>query len=262
MIEINQHVEGLSLKKEPPIVWHSFPLKSPFLKLTNLDIFKADPKLFFHSRVALQERLCQEEQQNPQDSSLVADLKVALQYVEEEHGSNLATLERLLPSNEITWGLIWALFAPNMMMYHFHEFTEQAQILLVRNLKKSFKSDGTPYWHVDCDMIADDGLRFGFTKNLGLASRPEKEYDLIIDFYEGVRKIQDLTVYPLQYAEDDTAIRSNLLHRGKRYVEMTGHTYQETSGPAMRENMNSNFETKRLKFTVCIMIIHDPINDL
>ena len=239
-----------------------FPLEKSLFEAYNLDIFKADPKLFFHSRVALQERLCQEEQQNPQNISSVADLKVALQYVEEEHGSNLASLERLLLSNEITWGLIWALFAPNTVMYHFHEFTEQAQILSVRNIKKLFRTSGTPYWHVDCDMIADDGLRFGLTKNLCLASRPEEEYDLEIDFYEGARKIRDLIVYPLQYAEDHTAIRSNLLNRGKRYVEMTGHTYQEASGPAMRENMNSDFRIKRLKFTVCIIIIHDPVNNL
>lgn len=147
LIEMNADVEGLSLKKEPPF---------------------ADPPLFFHSRFALHERLAQEEKNGNPDAALIADLQTALQYVEEQHGSNIASLGNLLPAGEITWSLLWALFTPNCMMYHFHQFTEQAQVLLMRRIRTKYRKDGTPYWHVMCDMIADDGLKFGYTKDLGI----------------------------------------------------------------------------------------------
>ncbi|KAL2037820.1 hypothetical protein N7G274_009545 [Stereocaulon virgatum] len=228
LIELNKDVEGLSLKKEPPL---------------------ADPSLFFHSRSALKDRLSQEESRESPDSSIIADVTVALQYVEEEHGSNIASLERMLPDNEITWKLLWALFTPNTMMYHFHEFTEQPQILLMRSMKVKYRRDGSPYWLILCDMIADDGLKFGYTKTLGIASKPTDYTDLEIDQFDGARKIQDLLVYPLTYAPNSAQIKADVIARGQKYVRMVGHTFWETSGPALKEIINERYEVDRSKFT-------------
>ena len=211
---------------------------------------KADPSLFFYSRAGLKDTLTQEEKEENPDPSLVADLKVALQYVEEEHGNNIASLENMLPDNEITWKLLWALFKPNTMMYHFHEYTEQAQVLQMRTMKVKYRRDNTPYWVISCDMIADDGLKFGYTKVLGIASRPVEYQELEIDEFDGARKIQDLIVYPLKFAHDPEKIRSDLIERGKKYVQMVGHTFWETSGPALREIINDKFQIERTKFNV------------
>ena len=155
----------------------------------------------------------------------------------------------MLPANEITWSLLWALFTPNCMMYHFHQYTEQPQVLLMRRIRQRYRKDGTPYWHVMCDMIADDGLKFGYTKDLGIASRPDLNADLEIDQYDGARRIQDLIVYPLEYAANPAQIRKDLVERGKKYARMIGNTYWETSGPAMRETMNDRYEVNRFKFS-------------
>lgn len=155
-----------------------------------------------------------------------------------------------MPAKEITWGLLWALFTPNTLMYHFNEFTEQGQVLRMRSMKARFRQDHTPYWQINCEMIADDGIKFGYTKCLGLAQRPDKFTDLEIDEFDGARKIQDLVVYPLQYAENAMTIRSEAISRGKRYAGMKDHSYWETSGPALRETVNDRWESKRAKFSV------------
>jgi hypothetical protein len=183
---------------------------------------------------------------------------VALQYVEEEHGSNIASLERMLPDNEITWRLLWALFIPNTMMYHFHEFTEQPQILLMRSMKVKYRRDGTPYWLISCDMIADDGLKFGYTKTLGIASKPTNYTDLEIDQFDGARKTQDLIVYPLAYAPNSAQIKADVIARGQKYVRMVGHTFWETSGPALKEIINERYEVDRSKFSVSHRILFKP----
>ena len=210
---------------------------------------QADPALFFHSRFALKDRLSLEEKKEDADASLIADLSVALQYVEEQHGSNITSLGNLLPAKEITWSLLWALFTPNCMMYHFHYYTEQPQVLIMRRIRQRYRKDGTPFWHVMCDMIADDGLKFGYTKDLGIASRPDLNSDLEIDQYDGARSIQDLIVYPLEYAPNPAQIRKDVIERGKKYARMIGNTYWETSGPAMRETMNDRYEVNRSRFS-------------
>lgn len=206
--------------------------------------------MFFHSRFGLRERLSQEEEQEPPDTALIADISTALQYVDEKHGNNIASLKNLIPSKGITWGLLWALYTPNTMMYHFNEFTEQVQVLRMRSMKVRFRKDSTPYWQINCDMIADDGVKFGYSRKLGLAQRPDLFTDLEIDEFDGSRNIQDLVVYPLQYAEDEMTIRSAAILRGRKYANMKDHSYWETSGPALRETMNDRWESKRSKFTV------------
>lgn len=182
------------------------------------------------------------------------DLATALQYIEEHHGANIASVENMTAHNEITWELLWALLTPQTMMYHYHQFTEQHQVLIMRRLKVRYRKDSTPYWHIMCDMIADDGLKFGYTKDLGITSRPDLYADLEIDQYEGVKKIQDLLVYPLKFARDPENIRLDLIERGKKYVRMVGHSYWETSGPAMKETMNDRYEVNRSKFSVsCVL---------
>ena len=133
-------------------------------------------------------------------------------------------------------------------MYHFHQYTEQHQVLLMRRIRQRYRKDGTPYWHIMCDMIADDGLKFGYTKDLGIASRPDLYADLEIDQYDGARRIQDLIVYPLEYASNSQQIRKDAIERGKKYARMIGNTYWETNGPAMRETMNDRYEVNRFKF--------------
>lgn len=206
--------------------------------------------MFFHSRFGLRERLSQEEEQESPDTALIADLSTALQYVDEKHGNNVASMKNLIPTKKITWGLLWALYTPNTMMYHFNEFTEQIQVLRMRSMKVKFRKDSTPYWQIKCDMIADDGVKFGYTRKLGLAQRPDLFTDLEIDEFDGARNIQDLVVYPLQYAENEVAIRSPAISRGKKYASMKNHSYWETSGPALRETLNDRWESKRSKFSV------------
>ena len=101
-----------------------------------------------------------------------------------------------------------------------------------------------------CDMIADDGLKFGYTKDLGISSKPHKFFDLEIDKYEGGMKIQDLIVYPLELVENPARVREELVERGRKYVRMIGHSYWETSGSAMREIINDRYEIDRSKFSV------------
>ncbi len=207
--------------------------------------------MFFYSRHSLKTKTQQEEAVKEPDTSLLADLTVALQYVEEEHGSNIKSLESLLLSNQITWPLLWALFKPNARVYHFHQYTEEHMIMRMRTSKIRFRQNGARYWHLACDIIADDGLKFGYTKDSSITNRPDSHYDIEIDEFDGALRIQDLVVYPLDFAQNPAQIKSEAIKRGKKYVRMTEGSYFETTGPAVRETMNDRYEVKRFSFQVC-----------
>ncbi|TVY84619.1 putative AAA domain-containing protein [Lachnellula suecica] len=222
LIDCNDDVEGLGLNQNPP---------------------SAEPGLFYHSRQALIDRLAQEQEKesSAQEEILVADLKTALLFTEEEHGSAIADISTLLPAQECTWDLLWALFKPSSLVFHFHKYTQQPSLLLFRCMRKKTHQDGTIYWGVDCDVIADSGVRFG------LARYPE---NIEIDQFEGARKIRDLYVVPLQFMEGESELRSFLGERGRRYVALK-KSYWEVSGLAVREERNPNlaWATKRFSFS-------------
>lgn len=146
---------------------------------------------------------------------------------------------------EITWDLLWTLFSPNTMIYNDDEITEQPQAFLFRGMEEKWTQAGTRYWFIRADFVADSGQKFGY------ASHP-KGFE--IHEYEGARKIRDLVIYPLRFYENEAALRKELIERGKKYSRLSTPTIWETSGPAMTEERNSNWETRPFKFTVCFRL--------
>uniref|UniRef100_A0A0W0F8F3 AAA+ ATPase domain-containing protein n=1 Tax=Moniliophthora roreri TaxID=221103 RepID=A0A0W0F8F3_MONRR len=227
LAEINKDVEGLTLTRNPPV---------------------ANPELFFHSFFGLQERLEREESQASPDQGLINDLKVAIQYVHEDHTDNINNFERLLAHQEITYELLWALFKPNALVYRFHALTEQMQILLARTVEYRMRpQDKSKYAAIACDIISNDGNNFGHAREI-----------LEIDLYLGARRIQDLPVFPLEHHPSKEALREHAIQRGKKFAQMEQHSYHEISGQAMRETMNENFKVKRMKFNTYERVMIDP----
>lgn len=74
-------------------------------------------------------------------------------------------MKTLLAREQITWELIWALFTPNSLAYHYHELTQQVQLLRFRKVTKRYDPKMKIwYWLFDCDMIVFDGDKFGLTR--------------------------------------------------------------------------------------------------
>ncbi|KAJ0272385.1 hypothetical protein CBS470a_012726 [Colletotrichum nupharicola] len=206
MRQINSDVDDISLKSNPPVV----PLE-----------------LFYHNRAALQEQLDKARISEPKDDELITDLVDTLKFAEEDHATNIANLEPLLAAGEITWELLWAIFAPNVLIYRYHRLVEQDQILQLRSIKQFKRRDKTRVWCLDCRIVADDGVKFG------LASEP---FAMLIDEFTGARKIADLRIFPLKYHKNKEEICAKALVRGRRFAGLHEPRVMETSGPAMFEN--------------------------
>ncbi|KKK13016.1 hypothetical protein P175DRAFT_0492393 [Aspergillus ochraceoroseus IBT 24754] len=200
----------------------------------------ADPVLFYHSRFGLKSALEAEKAKDHPNEILVNDLTVALTYIEEDHGKNIASMDSLLSRGEITWGLLWALFTPGCLVYHYHQLTQQNQVLRFRQARKTRRpKDFVFYWNIMCDIIMFDGIKLGYAK--------VEHFD--IDEYPGARKINDLNIFPLDFAKNKDAIYTHAVERGKRYCGIRDKSYLECDGPAMREILNKDLAPKQFTFS-------------
>jgi hypothetical protein len=190
-----------------------------------MQLRQAESKLFFHSHAALKARLDEEQARALPDTGLVEDLATALQFVAEDYGEIIADFTRLVSSGEITFDLLWALFTPNTLVYHYHEYTDQHQLLCVRGVYLDQRKNKSWYLTVVCDVVSHDGKAFGMARDSSLE----------IDEYKGARKIQDLRVYPWKYNLNANAIFDRAVCRGKKFAQMAAYSYHEISGMAMKE---------------------------
>ena len=185
----------------------------------------------------------------PQDQDLVADLEVAAKFAEEEFQVTTTNLEALISAGDITWNLIWAIFSPNVLLYRHHPLVEEHQVLKLRTITECSNLDKSKYWMLNSHIVADDGLKFG------LAYEP---FSMIIDEFDGARKITDLHVYPLKYHVNHAQISADALTRGRRFATLAEPRVMEVSGPAMSEKRDANYRAHPYKFHTHGRAIIDP----
>lgn len=215
LCEINESVQRTKLKRSPPV---------------------ADPQLLYHSLPGLEKRFAEEEIKESPDPKAIDHLQEIIKFTKEEQAGDIASLATLLPAGEITWNLLWALFKPNTLAYHFHQLTEQDQVVLVRWTDVEKKCDGQ-YFRVAVDVVNDDGVAFGFAKRI-----------FEIKEFEGASRIQDLKLYPMEYSTRKDEIIEHARQRAKRFIAMVGHQYMEISGSAMREIRSTRHEPREVRF--------------
>ncbi|KAL4910400.1 hypothetical protein BDW74DRAFT_186410 [Aspergillus multicolor] len=202
----------------------------------------ARPVLFYHSRFGLKTTFEAEKAKAQPNTALVNDLSVALAYIEEDHGNHIASMDALLCRLEISWDLLWALFIPRSLVYHYHQLTQQKQILRFRQARQRIrrkKGHVIEYWQILCDVVVFDGVKLGFSK--------VEHFE--IEEYPGTRKIYDLEIFPLDFVKDKSDVYKQAVERGKRYCELRSETYLECDGLAMREILNKDLEPKQFAFS-------------
>ncbi|KAF8824540.1 hypothetical protein HHX47_DHR8000307 [Lentinula edodes] len=225
--EINRGVGGLTLNRNPPV---------------------ADPKLFFYSRVGIQDKLDVENAKDVPDEGFIADLEAAMQYIAEDHSQNLTEYNLMTSQQEITYELLWALIPPNTLVYHYHQYTEQPQILLAKEVNYYYPTNRPYYADVVCDIISNDGNFFGLA-----------QVTLEIETFTGARVIQDLPVFPLSFHKDASELRQHALKRGRKFVSMNDYTYHEISGPVIQERITQQEEVKWYKINSYGRVMIDPV---
>lgn len=193
----------------------------------------APAEFLYHNWSDLQQRLEAEEKVYPRDEDLIAELNVVLRFIVEDYETLNENVQSLLSAGEITWDLLWALFPPNVLVYRYHELTRQHQILRFRTMKKrKILQTDTTQWEFSCDVIVDDGEKFGVAKEPIRLNIPE---------FKGVWSIVDLLLFPLDRHKDCEKLRREALERGRCYAAIKERRLAQTSGFAMFEDRSQDY---------------------
>lgn len=213
---------------------------SPLFRAYTDPIAKVEPRLFFHSRFGLRDKLAEEEAKEPQDKERVEAIQAALQFIDEDFGRTIIDLGLMTKQGEITYDLLWALIPPNTYLRAYHHGTEQELVLYARSLSYECTMEGN-YASITCDIVNNDGKMFGIAQDA-----------FAINEYAGTRAILDLAVYPFEFHPEKDSLREHAIKRGKKFAGIT-RQFLECSGPAVVER-SALFDNTPVKASVRILL--------
>ncbi len=205
--------------------------------------------MLFHTRPALLLSLAEEKAKgNGCDKGLTSDIGIALDYIEEEYSSTTANLDSLLKHERITYDLLWALFKPNSTIYSENNLLREPQASRFISCSYRESTEQGKWFQIDDMILHHDGdvLGWGFPT-------------IKIPSFEGDRKISTLPAYPLEFHSDPNKVRSLLLQRGKKYLDIVDNPKcMEYHGLAVYQDKTMDkLEEKRFFATGRIMT--DPV---
>ncbi|KAH7325774.1 P-loop containing nucleoside triphosphate hydrolase protein [Stachybotrys elegans] len=122
---------------------------------------------------------------------------------------------------------LWMAFIPGQMIYAERKCNHVKARGRLLKLKSFHRCPCTKPW---CRESAWSAV--GFIIDYNGDTFGHRTICLNIEPYDGVKPLQDLLVLPLQYHPEHQSIRSELIARGKIFVQLTGQHYKEYTGTA------------------------------
>jgi hypothetical protein len=218
LADIFEGIEGLQLNETPPII---------------------SPELLFHAREGLTTRVQAEETKETPNKALVDELGVALQYITQDYASTQASLDSLSEHDEISFDLVWALFPPNTTVYTKNNLLREHQVFKLQKGEYGSTASGAKFFELNLRYISHDGEKLGWA-----------EKTMHISSFDGAKKVFNLNVVPLSRLPTKDDVCTELIKRGKRYLELLdapNGTYQEYAGAAVTENRDVVIENEYKK---------------
>lgn len=172
--------------------------------------------------------MSEEEEKSTPNKSLINDVSIALDYVREDFGHDMASLMTLSQHSEITYPLVWTLFPPRTITFTQKNTMSEPQVLEFKNGCYEQPADRPNYFSLTCQMINHDGDDFGYGETV-----------LEINEFEGSRKVHSLAAFPLSAHLDADNTRAQLIERGRKFVGLLGQTCKDYDGIAVEQKWTS-----------------------
>ena len=119
----------------------------------------------YYSYPGLLERLAVEQKQEERDELLICHIQARIFYVDEYLGNIMKDVKKMVSQCKISFDTVWALFFLNSLIYSHHTNTDQDTVLIIHHVGYApSKKDSIKCLKVVCDIIHDDGQKFGFAR--------------------------------------------------------------------------------------------------
>jgi hypothetical protein len=198
--------------------------------LTNHFSFQLDPKILL-SWLPLLSAYAYELQDKgkactQEESYRLSTLEVFLQYLRKDYKSTIASFEKLTSHGEITAELLLMLFVPRSILVTTCPITGEP---LALRLESAIERD-VPMGRalvLDCtgvDIVpGENGLNN--SEDFGQVAVTR-----VIMPFSGATKITKLDAFPIQYFPEETALRAQLIARGRKWVSLDGTQHMSYKG--------------------------------
>jgi hypothetical protein len=173
-------------------------------------------------------------------------LSFLVDFLETEYAPILRKIGNLIAHGEITFDLLWAILLPQSVIFTSCGTTSEPRAVRLREISQSTDPmSRAPYWSLACEYI-DANENFAFLgQQFGLATMMLK-----IQNFEGVVKIAELSAYPIEWHPSAGEVRSKLIRRGRKWVELSGVHHKHYKGVAYR----NSFKVKVSLASNCLQI--------
>ena len=188
----------------------------PGLALQTKNITIREPyHVLFHYRQELSDKLTTLE-----GSTEAHDhLQLLIDFIHEQFEDVIRTCDNLLPDGKLPFDLLWTVYRPGCTV-----------LSTVRGVLRAFKLQSYSYGASMCgkflalttDFVDFDGKNFG-TRPIQL-----KEWE-----FDGVASIAGLAVHPIEFNDNATEIKQQLIDRGRVFEKYAGVHFAEHQGSAL-----------------------------
>lgn len=155
------------------------------------------------------------------DPSCLKHLDLLIGHIKRDYGDTTDRLVPLLENGEITYDLLWALFKPNTTVYTTCFGTRKPRCVIFDDGEEKTTKDNVQYYHMNCRYLDFDGSVFG-----------EASIGVNIPKFRGTKRINSLQAFPLQYHQDENAVRAKLIECGRKFVSLMGTHHRHCQGEA------------------------------
>jgi hypothetical protein len=145
-----------------------------------------------------------------------------ISFLEDDYAHTLQKIADLTNNGEITFDLLWAIFLPQTLLFTLCPTTSEPRAFRLGACKQQAGWLGQPHWELECE-YADE--RDGSNHEFGLVTTL-----FSIQHFKGVKKISDLSVYPLESHPTYKDVKQKLLDRGRRRLNLAGVSHMHYSG--------------------------------
>lgn len=177
-------------------------------------------QILYHHWNELEEYRSQAEEEDQRDVDDMF-LKLLLQFMDKQLGSDRKKAKQLLSTGYISFNLLWTLYRPGSLAIIQGDSPEQAQLCRIEKYQYRQNSNGR-YLDIYASGTSYDGRRTG-------------RHNLRVQIYEQnmgrTDLVRNLAIYPLQLAANPTEIEERLIERGKAFLELKGLSVKRYNGP-------------------------------
>jgi hypothetical protein len=160
-----------------------------------------------------------------------------------EYQEMLRSLAENVKHSQITFDLIWGIFKPGMTLFAKCAVTNEPRAVYLEQI--FMRDDGAPdkQWELLCHCIEIEDNRLG-----------QVPLRFNISHFHGVKSINQLLIFPIQYHHQSPKLEESLIARGRKWFGLRGVHHMKFDAVAFRADEQDYTKFKKIHIKSRIII--------